>query len=120
MITNIYEDNGHNPKKLKQIINNYDPKMAGKQKNNNNSKSNTNYNNNPAQNQDNEAANLFAELPFGDNIEELPYTDRKPIISLPFVPGLANKLRRICSKASCQVAFKSGPKLQSILCSKNK
>ena len=53
------------------------------------------------------------------NIKETP-DDIKPTITLPWIPGVSPKLRKIYRKAGYKVAFKSNANLQTILTSKNK
>ncbi|XP_065662433.1 uncharacterized protein LOC136084958 [Hydra vulgaris] len=43
-----------------------------------------------------------------------------PVVSLPWVPGLSPKLRKIFRKAGYRAVFKSNPNLRSLLTSKNK
>ncbi|XP_065677390.1 uncharacterized protein LOC136092772 [Hydra vulgaris] len=43
-----------------------------------------------------------------------------PVVSLPWVPGLSPKLRKIFRKAGYRAVFKSNPNLRSLLISKNK
>ncbi|XP_065664526.1 uncharacterized protein LOC136086174 [Hydra vulgaris] len=43
-----------------------------------------------------------------------------PVVSLPWVPGLSPKLRKIFRKAGYRAAFKSNPNLRSLPTSKNK
>ena len=44
----------------------------------------------------------------------------KKFTSLPWIPGLSQKLRKAFKKANCRVSFKSPRNLESILTSKNK
>ena len=112
-LLNIYEDNGHSKDRLRPIINSYDPQTAGKNKEKNGTKKQMN-------NESYETVLLFRQLPFDENDDDLPPADAKPFICIPYVPGIANKLRRIGQKAGCHITFKSGPKLKDILCAKNK
>ena len=44
----------------------------------------------------------------------------KRYTSLPWIPGLSQKLKKIFKQADCKVSFKSPRNLESILTSKNK
>ena len=46
--------------------------------------------------------------------------DTKPTVTLPWIPGVSPKLRKVYKKAGYKTAFKSGANLQTILTSKNK
>ena len=46
--------------------------------------------------------------------------DKKQTISLPWIPGVSPKLRKVYKKAGYKVVFKSNKNLQTILTSKNK
>ena len=50
--------------------------------------------------------------------KESASTDR--YASLPWIPGLSQKLKKVFKRANCQVSFKSPRNLESILTSKNK
>lgn len=47
-------------------------------------------------------------------------TESLPTITLPWIPGVSQKLRKVYKKAGYRVAFKSNPNLQDILTKKNK
>ena len=47
-------------------------------------------------------------------------SEQKRFTSLPWIPGLSQKLKKAFKKADCTVSFKSPPNLESILTSKNK
>lgn len=49
-----------------------------------------------------------------------PTIDNTRYTSLPWVPGLSQKLRKVFKRAGCAVSFKSPRNLESILTSKNK
>ena len=53
------------------------------------------------------------------NIDTDP-TQTSQTITLPWIPGISPKLKKIYKKAGYKIVFKSGPNLQSILTSKNK
>jgi hypothetical protein len=44
----------------------------------------------------------------------------RPYACIPFIPKISNQLKRALGKAGCKTFFKSGSKLQNLLCSKNK
>ena len=46
--------------------------------------------------------------------------ERKRYISLPWIPGLSQKLKKAYKRANCNITFKSPRNLESILTSKNK
>ena len=46
--------------------------------------------------------------------------ERKRYISLPWIPGLSQKLKKAYKRANCTITFKSPRNLESILTSKNK
>ena len=47
-------------------------------------------------------------------------TQNKAYTSLPWIPGLSQKLKKVFKKAECTISFKSPRNLESILTSKNK
>ena len=47
-------------------------------------------------------------------------TQNKSYTSLPWIPGLSQKLKKVFKKAECTISFKSPRNLESILTSKNK
>ena len=47
-------------------------------------------------------------------------TEKKQTITLPWIPGLSSKLKKIYRKAGFKVVFKSSLNIQRILTSKNK
>ena len=118
---NIYEDNGHDREKLARIAKNYDPSKKKTGKN----EPKRNKANPPTVRTDadanNEVSNLFSHLPFhiSDDINMGDFEFR-PFAVLPYVPSISNQLKRIIKKAGGNAFFKSGHKLSSILCSKNR
>jgi hypothetical protein len=52
--------------------------------------------------------------------QQFPQEKRVTFATTPYVPTVANQLRRVFAKANCHLFFKSGAKLQNVLCAKNK
>ena len=113
---NVYEDNGHDRKKLEQIAASYTPLQRQRQPQQQHQQQQQQQQ--PPHHEEH-SDNLFAFLPFQpepieDNIRLRPYA------TLPFIPGVSHSLKRAFSKAGCNLFHKSGHTLQNILCSKNK
>jgi hypothetical protein len=51
---------------------------------------------------------------------EVAAIKKKPLVCLPYIPGVSNQLKRILQKAKCKSYFKSGTMLKNVLCGKNK
>ena len=117
----VYEDNGHDRKKLKEIAASYTPKQHHQQQQQQRQQQHQQQpqQQQPQQQQPQQQYNLFAELPFH---LESPEDDAKlrPYATLPFIPGVSQPLKRAFRRAGCNLFHKSGQKLQNILCSKNK
>jgi hypothetical protein len=64
--------------------------------------------------------NLFEVLPFHEPTENGEDINLRPFACIPYVPTISYQLKRALGKAGCTTVFRSGTKLQSILCSKNK
>ena len=47
-------------------------------------------------------------------------TEIESVATLPWIPGLSTKLKKLFKNGGTKVTFKSTPNLQSILCKKNK
>lgn len=56
----------------------------------------------------------------GLTTDELAELQRRPTVCLPYIPELSSRLKRVLNRAGCKTYFKSGSKLSSVLCSKNK
>jgi hypothetical protein len=60
--------------------------------------------------------NSFSILPFHNHGLNKNFASRLPSVCI----GFSTKLKRIINKADCNMVFKSGAKLQNLLCSKHK
>ena len=114
-VLNLFEDNGHNRAKLKQIADTYVPPHH-KQNNSNNTRSTTKANRIQA---DNDTKALFDELPFR-NFDLTSDEEWKTYACLTYIPEVAPQLKRALSKAGVNTTFTSAPKLKDILCGRNK
>jgi hypothetical protein len=111
---NVYEDNGHDRKVLEKIASTYKPASGT----NNQRRHQQQQQQRQQQQADSTPGNLFSVLPFHNiDIEEVEF---RPYATLPFIPGISNQLKRVLNKAGCNAFFRSGQKLQNILCGKNK
>ena len=119
---NLFEDNGHNRAQLQKIADAYTPQPTAKSKN----KAKDNLSNvNPEISIQQSNKELFRALPFRseeDVAEEEEEKDgeRKKFACIPYIPEIAHPLKRILKKAGVSTIFKSGTKLQNILCGANK
>jgi hypothetical protein len=50
---------------------------------------------------------------------EVAAIEKKPLVCLPYIPGVSNQLKRILQKAGCKSYLKSGMML-NVFCGKNK
>ena len=55
-----------------------------------------------------------------DRVQTEEEVETKPTVTLPWIPGVSTKLRKVYKKAGYKTAFKSGANLQTILTGKNK
>ena len=75
--------------------------------------------------EENELLKIVRQVKLKRNEEQSSNNDIGPTqtsqtITLPWIPGMSPKLKKIYKKAGYKVVFKSGPNLQSLLTSKNK
>ena len=112
----LYEDNGHNREKLKNIADNYIPPTTNKPTHKEKPRS---YKAKERQALiDSETKHLFDELPFCNvNIAQ---EEDKLFACIPYIPGIAHQLKASLKKAGVNTIFKSGTSLKDILCGKNK
>jgi hypothetical protein len=130
-ILDLYEDNGHDRRKLAAIAEQYLPPP--------NSSATTARNNQHSTSQQSDediTAMLFTHLPLTlddpDSADdetpasqdlsgaEVAAIEKKLLVCLPYIPGVSNQLKRILQKAGCKSYFKSGTMLKNVLCGKNK
>ena len=111
----LYEDNGHDRNKLKQIADNYQPppqKPIAKEKP-------RTYRERCIQAAiDTHTKRLFEELPF----QNYTFTDEedKSFACIQYIPEIAHQIKNTLTKAGINTTFTSGTSLKNLLCGKNK
>ena len=118
----LYEDNGHDRRKLQRIADEFEPPTTSKKRDKKERKKSKPE---ETQSEESQSKDLFRALPYRSEEdkkeeEEEEEEEIRPFACITYIPEISHPLKRALTKAGVNTIFTAGPKLKDILCGKNK